>query len=65
MNCKLYSYDGPVEEFGRCISNRWHGETWATSKAKARSNLTYQCKKELNRVANTRITLPGDITEAK
>lgn len=41
----VYRYDGPVMEFDKCISNRWQGETTASSEKKARSNLAYQFKK--------------------
>lgn len=58
---KLYSYYGPVLEFDRIVANRWSGETYATSEAKARSNLAYQFKKETGRVPRTKITLPGKI----
>ena len=58
---KRYVYDGPVMEFEKCVADRWKGETLAVSERKARSNLSYQYKKENNRVANTRITLPGKI----
>ena len=34
-----YVYDGPVTQFGRCIANKWHGETIAESQGKAISNL--------------------------
>ena len=57
----LYSYDGPVLEFDRIITNHWHAETYATSEAKARSNLTYQFKKVNGKVPRTKITLPGKI----
>lgn len=40
-----YMYDGPVMNFGTCISDRWHGTTYAVSEKKARSNLAYQFKK--------------------
>lgn len=56
-----YIYDGPVMEFDTCISNRWKGSTYASSEKKARSNLAFQFKKQTNRVAGTRITLPGKI----
>ena len=56
-----YVYDGPVMEFGKCVSNNWHGETVAFSESKARSNLIYQFKKKTNRVAGTKISLPGEI----
>lgn len=58
-----YLYDGPVMEFDRCIANRWVASTYAPSKEKARSNLTYRYKKQSNRVANTKISLPGKIVE--
>jgi hypothetical protein len=57
-----YTYDGPVEEFGKCIANRWQATTYAPSMAKARSNLTYQFKKMYNKLPTTKITLPGKLT---
>lgn len=57
----LYSYDGPVLEFGREIARRWHGQTCATSEAKARNNLVYRFKMETGRVPRSKITLPGKI----
>ncbi len=57
-----YLYDGPVMEFGTCISNRWQGTTYAVSERKARSNLVYQFKKKNNRVPGAKITLPGKVT---
>lgn len=56
-----YRYEGPVKEFGEIISNHWVGETSAPSLQKARSNLTYQYKKQRNRITGTKITLPGKI----
>lgn len=56
-----YTYDGPVMVFERCVADHWKGETMAPSEQKARSNLTYQFKKQNNRIAGTRITLPGKI----
>lgn len=61
----LYSYDGPVMEFNRCIENHWAGSTYAESEKKARSNLAYQFKKLTGRVARSAITLPGKIVEVK
>lgn len=58
---ELYSYDGPVMEFERVVATRWTGTTYAVSLSKARSNLTYQFKKQYNKVASTKITLPGKI----
>lgn len=56
-----YSYDGPVLEFNMCVANHWKGETMAPSESKARSNLTYQYKKQNNRLSGTKVTLPGKI----
>jgi hypothetical protein len=42
-----YTYDGPVMEFETCVTNRWHGSTYAVSEQKARSNLAYQFKKRI------------------
>lgn len=56
-----YLYDGPVMEFGTCVSNRWQGITYAVSERKARSNLVYQFKKKNNRVPGAKITLPGEV----
>lgn len=58
----LYSYTGPVMVFDKVVSNRWHGETYAVSEAKARCNLAYQFTKELGRVPRTKVSLPGKIT---
>lgn len=55
----LYSYEGPVLEFDKIVTNRWKAETYAVSEAKARTNLAYQFKIETGRVPRTKITLPG------
>ena len=57
----LYSYDGPVLEFDKIVTNHWMGQTYAASEAKARSNLAFQFKRETGRVPRTKITLPGKI----
>lgn len=59
-----YIYEGPVTVFDKCVENRWRGETYAVSEAKARSNLTYQWKKRNNLVANTVVKLPGKVRRA-
>lgn len=56
-----YVYDGPVMEFNKLIADHWKGETMAPTESKARSNLTYQFKKKNNRIAGTKITLPGKL----
>lgn len=60
-NMNRYCYDEPVCEFDICIAKIWLGETMAVNEKKARSNLTYQFKKQNNKVPNTRISLPGKI----
>lgn len=60
-----YLYDGPVEEFGRCIARDWKAATYAPTESKARSNFSYQFKKQYNRLPNAKITLPGKITVVK
>ena len=57
-----YTYDGPVIAFDRCIAHRWRASTYAISESKARSNLTYQFKKQNDIVASYKISLPGKIT---
>ena len=58
---QCYSFIGPVELFGRCIANKWAGTTFAVSKSKARSNLSYQFKREFGYEYNVPIKLIGDI----
>ena len=56
-----YEYDGPVLEFDKLVANRWRGETMAPTKRKAKSNLSYQYKKQNNRISSVKVTLPGEI----
>lgn len=57
----VYVYDGPVLQFNQLIMEHWTGETTAPSEAKAKSNLTYQFKKQYNRLPSAKITLPGKL----
>lgn len=57
----VYEYSGPVKMFDMTVSDNWHGETTAVSESKARSNLTYQYKKQTGRNKTTKVTLPGKI----
>lgn len=57
-----YSYEGPVEEFGKCVTRHWSGTTYAPSEKKARSNLAHQYKMENNRLPSVPVKLPGKIT---
>lgn len=56
-----YVYDGPVMFFDKLVADHWRAETMAPSKQKAKSNLSYQAKRQLNLIAGTRVTLPGEI----
>ena len=56
-----YRYEGPIMFFDTCVASRWLGVTYAVSEAKARNNLTYQAKKELNKSPSSKITLPGKL----
>lgn len=58
-----YLYDGPVMEFDKIIADRWSSSTYAPSEKKARSNLTYQFKKQFNRSQAAKITLPGKVVQ--
>lgn len=55
----IYTYEGPVMEYERCVQHFWKAETTASSEAKARSNLSYRWKKENGRVPRVKVTLPG------
>jgi hypothetical protein len=59
-----YVYRGPVMSFGDVLVSNWTAETYAPTAAKARANLTYQYKKETNRSASSKVTLPGVIERA-
>ena len=61
MEFNKYVYNGPVMQYDRCITSYWSGETVAQTEKKARSNLTYQVKKQMNLLAGTKVTLPGNI----
>lgn len=56
-----YIYEGPVYKFDTVVEDRWHGETYAVSASKAKSNLEYQCKKRLGLLPSMRVSLPGKI----
>lgn len=60
---RRYRYSGPVSQFGKCICNKWTGETIAATERRAKSNLAYQFKKETCRLGTTNISLPGELEE--
>ena len=58
---RKYTYDGPVMFFDSLVADHWKGETMAPSEQKARNNLSYQAKRQLNLIAGTNVKLPGKI----
>lgn len=56
-----YRYEGPVMRFDTCVSYKWKGRTMAVSEKKARSNLTFQWKKENHCAPNDAVILPGSV----
>lgn len=56
-----YIYEGPVMSFGKCIADKWVGETVALSEKKARSNLAFQFKKDAGKVPTFHIELPAKL----
>lgn len=63
MDYQQYSYEGPVEVFGKCATHMWTAKTFAPSEAKARSNIAYQYKKKFGILPSTPVTLPGKLTK--
>lgn len=59
---KEYIYYGPVYQFDRCIADHWEAMTYAPSEKKARSNFSYQYKREYDLAPTARIDLPGTIS---
>lgn len=57
---KLWTYDGPIYHFGQIVVQRWVGQTYAPSRAKASVNLAYQAKKKLGLVASTQVRVDFD-----
>lgn len=62
---KKYRYDGPVYIFSTCATEKWSAETMAVSKLKARSNMTYQYKKQHRLTRDALVSLPGKIEEVE
>ena len=56
-----YVYEGPVVFYDKCVASNWKGETMAPSESKAKSNLSYQAKKQMNLIAGTQVKLPGKV----
>lgn len=56
-----YTYYGPVMFFNKLVADHWKGETMAPNIKKARNNLSYQAKNQLNLIAGSKVELPGKI----
>lgn len=55
-----YMFTGQVvDQFGNILDRHWKGETFAESRAKAKSNLNYQWKKKHNYPRETKVILDG------
>lgn len=54
---RKYVYDGCVLLFDNIIATNWHGETVAPTKAKARSNLIFQFKKQNGLAPSAKVSL--------
>lgn len=60
---KIYTYEGPVCIFDKCVMHQWNSSTVAVSESKAKSNLAYQFKKAYGYGIQTKVTLPGILIE--
>lgn len=60
-----YTYNGPIMQFGICLTSNWKGETSAPSKEKAKSNLEYQYKKQNNLIPGASVQLSLDKIKVK
>lgn len=55
----VYSYSGPVQVFDKPAGYICNYETTAASKAKAKSNIEYRVKTEMNLLPNARVKIDG------
>lgn len=56
---RVYEFKGAVLLFDRIIANNYTATTTAPSVRKARSNITYRCKRDMGYDKNARISLSG------
>lgn len=57
-----YTYIGPVMAYGRCISSRWEGTTFAKTERQAKNNLTYRAKQIFGYEPDSNLELPNELT---
>lgn len=60
MPQKHFRYNGQVIQFGRSLGY-FQADTWATSAAKARSNILYQFKKANNMMPSCKLELEAEV----
>ena len=60
-----YSYKGGVKVFDDLVAQYWEAETTAPSAARAKSNITYQFKKQMGLAKNVKVTLEGKIEKVE
>lgn len=60
-----YSYKGGVKVFDDLVAEHWEAETIAPSAARAKSNITYQFKKQMGLERNVKVTLEGKIEKTE
>lgn len=62
-----YEYNGAVfrSSPSRCVAQNWKAKTYAISEEKAKTNLSYQYKKQHGLVPGVKITLPDEVREVK
>lgn len=59
---QVYEFKGAVLLFDRIIVSDYTATTTAPSVRKARSNITYRCKRDLGYDKNAKISLSGTFT---
>ncbi len=56
-----YIYKGAIMLYGKCVADRWQGETLAATKDKAVSNLKFQARKALGLQPQVPIIFTADV----
>lgn len=60
-----YSYKGGVKVFDDLVAEHWEAETIAPSAARAKSNISYQFKKQMGLNSNVKVTLEGKVEKVE
>lgn len=59
---QVYEFKGAVLLFDRIVASNYTATTTAPSMRKARSNITYRCKRDMGYDKNAKISLTGKFT---